>query len=58
MTPLTLVDHIVRLLDEARTLPACRESAQVIIKLQEACLWLIELQVVEEGTSHTQEDTL
>ena len=48
MTPLALADKIVQLLEEARTLPSCRESAFVVMKLQEAYLWLIEMRATQD----------
>ena len=51
LTPIELAVQIVTLVEHARTMPPSRELALVITKLQEAYLWVSELQAVQDGAS-------
>jgi hypothetical protein len=51
MTPLELAIQIIALVEAARTFPPSREVSLVIIKLQEAYLWVSEMQAIAEHSS-------
>ena len=55
MTSLELAVQIITLIHAARTLPPSRELSLVITKLQEAYLWVSEMQAVADGASELQE---
>lgn len=55
MTPLELAVQIIALIHAARTLPPSRELSLVLTKLQEAYLWLSEIQAMDDGVSELQE---